>query len=212
MGALSGLMALTRVDGVLFVGFSVILIAYLQLKTFRVDKSAIIKLLGYSSLCVLGYILMMIPDYLINYLNFGSIFSPVGLKAMWINLYDDTFIYPASQLNFQYWLSTGWVDKIKNIWQAFLLNLGTFSAVQLNVYGIPLFVIGAWRYKKEIWLKFFLLISLSLFLFMTVLFPLAGSGGGYLHTGSSLQVVNWILISAGFYEFLLWGIKKGIGS
>lgn len=208
IGGVSGLMALTRVDGVLFLIFSIGLIAYLQINTNGIKKPSTIKLMRYVSLCFLGFILMMIPDYFINYLNFGSIFSPVGLKAIWINFYDDTFIYPASQLDFQYWLSTGWIEKIHNIWQAFLLNLGTLSAVQLNVFGIPLFVIGAWRYKKENWLRFFLLISLSLFLFMTVLFPLAGSRGGYLHAAASLQVVNWILIAAGFYEFLLWGIKK----
>jgi hypothetical protein len=208
IGVLSGLMAATRVDGLLFFGFSLLLIVFLQMKHFRDGKSFFHKVLGYGIVCSLGFFLMMVPDYLINYLNFGSVLSPVGFKAIWINVYDDTFIYPASQLTYTYWVSAGWTEKIQNIINAFLLNLGTFSAVQLNVFGIPLYLWGVWRYKKELWLKFFIFVSLSLFLFMTLLFPLAGSRGGYLHAGASLQVVNWILISVGFYEFLLWGIKK----
>lgn len=209
LGVLSGLMALTRVDGLLYLGFSFLLIGFLTFKTFGKTKGQMIKLAGLNSLWfLLGFILMMLPDYLINDLNFGSIFSPVGLKAIWINSYDDTFIYPASELNFKYWLAAGGAEKIRNIWDAFLLNLGTLAAVQLNIFGIPLFVMGAWRYKRETWLKFFLFISISLFLFMTLLFPLAGSRGGYLHAGASLQVINWVLISIGFYEFLLWGIRK----
>ncbi|MAT44450.1 MAG: hypothetical protein CL609_19115 [Anaerolineaceae bacterium] len=208
IGILSGLMAVTRVDGILYFGFSLLLVVFLQIKHFRGGKSFFLKILGYGTVCSIGFFLMMIPDCLINYLNFGSVSSPVGLKAIWINIYDDTFIYPANQLTFTYWLSAGWTEKMQNISNAFLLNLGTFSAVQLNVFGIPLYFLGVWRYKKEIWMKFFLFVSLSLFLFMTILFPLAGSRGGYLHAAASLQVVNWILISVGFYEFLLWGIKK----
>ncbi len=43
---------------------------------------------------------------------------------------------------------------------------------------------------------------------MTIIFPLAGSRGGFLHSASATQILIWVMIADGLQGFFKWGIQK----
>jgi len=207
LGIVAGLLQLTRVDGNLFFVFSVILILFLFFKKKSNANQKKFSFVSQLLFVFAGYFIPLVPYYVFMVSHFGSISSPVGIKALWTNVYDDTYLYPASQLTFQYWLSDGVLNKLSNIWEALKLNAGTFAAVQLNIFGIPLFLLGVWKNRKKYWVLYFLFAFICVFLLMTIVFPFAGSRGGFLHSGAAFQLFFWIFMAEGFYEFLLFGIN-----
>ena len=53
-----------------------------------------------------------------------------------------------------------------------------------------------------------IIVHLLIFISMTLIFPLAGSRGGFLHSSSSVQILIWILVADGLQGFFEWGIRK----
>jgi hypothetical protein len=65
-----------------------------------------------------------------NLYFYDSIFAPATSKAIWIATYDDTFIFPASKLNLNYWWQNALELRSAQIFDAIKLNFGTFLGGQ----------------------------------------------------------------------------------
>jgi hypothetical protein len=139
---------------------------------------------------------------------YGSIFSPASSKVIWIASYDDTFIYPASELTLNYWLENSISLRPAQIFEALKLNLGTITGVQMMVIGIPLFIIGIKRNFKNYIMRIGIIFYMLIFFLMTLVFPLSGARGGFLHSGSAVQILIWIMMADGLQGFFEWGIRK----
>jgi hypothetical protein len=127
---------------------------------------------------------------------------------MWIATYDDTFIYPASELNLHYWLKNSISLRPQQISEALKMNLGTLLGVQMMVFGLPLFILGLKKNNQNLILRIGIIYYSLIFIFMTVIFPLAGSRGGFLHSAAAIQIVIWVLMADGLLMFINWGIRK----
>ncbi|MBW6472744.1 MAG: hypothetical protein K0B14_06440 [Anaerolineaceae bacterium] len=139
---------------------------------------------------------------------YDSIFAPATSKAIWIATYDDTFIFPSSKLNLSYWLENAIKLRPSQVFEAIKLNLGTFVGVQLMIFGLPLFILGLKRNIKNHMLRIGIIFYIMIFLLMTIIFPLAGARGGFLHSSSAVQILMWILVADGLQAFFDWGIRK----
>lgn len=208
LGIVSGILHMARVDGVLFFFLGITIIIYKFLQNKIIEKNIISRIVIFLGIYILGYLLISGWWYYRNIGLFGSLFSPASSKAMWITSYDDTFIFPASALDFQYWFDNGLALKFSQIWSAFKTNIQTFVAVQTNILGLPLLILGLIKLKKKPIVVLASLIWLIFFILMTVLFSLSGERGGFLHSAASLQIILWCLISEGLFVFIQWGIKK----
>jgi hypothetical protein len=205
LGLLSGLMHLTRADGLLW-----LLVAFLA-DLFVLSKPPQHRFRYISSfllLTLVGYLLVMTPWFLRNYTVFGTPLAPGGSSLLWLTSYDQVFSYPASQLSFSAWWQSGILAILKVRFWSLGLNLSNMLLVQGEVFLFPLIGIGIWQLRKDPRLKLACLAWLMTFLSMTFVFPFVGARGGFFHSGASVQTVWWALAPVGLDQVIAWGSRK----
>lgn len=208
LGILTGILHMTRVDGLFFIGIFFVSLFSIY-KNYPKKNRAFSSELFQIIICYLiFYMLVTGWWYFRNYELFSSLFTPASSKALWIASYDDTFIYPATQLNFQYWLENGFPLKIAQIWNALKSNIGNLIAVQFGIIGMPLLIFSVKKINKVRLFLYPYLYFLITFFLMTFVFSESGSRGGYLHSISAIQIFIWVLIAGGTQQFIEWGIRK----
>jgi len=154
---------------------------------------------------LIGFFTIVTPWLIRNQLAFGTPFSPGGTKALWFTGYDQLFAYPASEISFEHWWASGLVDILRVRLWALGQNLQTFIAVQGSVFLVPLILIGGWQLREEQRVTVGILAWLVTLLAMTLVFPFAGSRGGFFHSGAALQPLLWALAAVGLDGFVAWG-------
>jgi hypothetical protein len=203
LGIFAGLINLTRAEGSVWLLLSLCGVIYFELvpKQINPDWGKI----GLKALiCIAGYLLVFGPWVIRNLSVFGSIYTPGGIRTLWLTNYDELYAYPASKLNFMHWWSSGFEIAKSRAW-AFWQNIQTAFAVQGQIVLFPLIVWGIWRLRRDYWVQIGLTIWLVLLFIMTIIFPYQGARGGFFHTGAALQPFIWVLVPVGFQEFILWG-------
>jgi len=205
LGLLSGLMALARSDGLLWLALTFLFILW----HVRDEKRSFADLIQFGAIAFLGFILVMGPWYARNLSVFGSIMSPASSRALWLTVYEETFIYPASQLNLQSWLASGWIEILKVRWWSFSNNIQTIIAAQGHLVVFPFIASGMWLLRKDRRVQLGLLAWVILFLVMTFVFPFAGARGSFFHAGAALQPLLFVLAPFGLEEVIAWARSKG---
>lgn len=206
IGLLTGLLYLSRADGVIYLLLAVgIIIHVLKKSAYNLQKYYLLKGLLFV---FIAFFLVIMGLFIYNKFNFGTFISPATSKAIWISTYDDTFAYPASKLTPQYFLEEGLPLRINQILEAIKLNVSSFIGVQLLIIGIPLFIIGLLMNSKNKIIRVAIILLFLITSVMTIIFPLAGGRGGFLHSASGVQIVIWYLIADGLQSFIKWGIQK----
>lgn len=205
LGILSGLMTLSRSDGLLWLGLT-FLLALNQVKrsTFNVQRPSFI-------LVLLGFLLVMSPWYNRNLSAYGTLMAPGGSRALWLANYDQTFIYPPEQLNLDSFLALGWEHILKDRLWALGNNLGSVFAAHSGIILFPFIVAGIIYYWKDERVKLATIAWSILFFVMTFLFPFAGARGAFFHAGAALQPMLWTLAPLGLEAVLDSLQKRGIG-
>lgn len=207
LGAIAGLMHLTRADGILWLGGGILVVMFVWLqrgKTAGNLKQSAIEL----TLLIAGYLLVMSGWFLRNLVLFGSIFPEGSNLAIWFTRYDDLFMYPARSLTFSRMVETGLSNILRVRARACLTNLETLIGVAGNVVLLPFMVIGAWKEHKKALTRLFLIMLSMLFLLMAIIFPFAGYRGGFFHSISAFQVYLWMFAIIGIETMVHWSVRK----
>ncbi|MBI5954492.1 MAG: hypothetical protein HY865_22780 [Chloroflexi bacterium] len=205
LGLLAGLMSLARSDGLLWLALTFLFIFW----RIRDGKQPISAWFQPVALALLGFLLIMGPWYARNLSVFGAPMSPSGSRALWLTVYDETFIYPASQLSLQSWLASGW-DAILGVrWWAFTNNIQTVFAAQGHIIVFPFILGGMWLLRKDRRVQLAMLAWAALFLVMTLIFPFAGSRGSFFHAGAALQPLFWVLTPHALEQVVAWARSRG---
>lgn len=214
LGILSGLMHLTRADGILWFGAALFLVVWFTLLSseYRAEGGGKKHLLttGVFGVCVIvGYLAVMFPWYWRNMKLYGHPFSPAGNRVLWLTHYDQMFSYPAQNvLNIANWLSVSMVEHLRTRWFALIVNLKTALAVQGEIFLAPLILLGAWKLRRHKIVQFAWGMWLLTLFLMTVVFPLAGQRGGFLHSGAALQPFLWAMSAVGFETAILYAARR----
>ena len=196
LGGIAGLMHLTRTDGLI----------WLLVGIYLVFLSSNKKCLSVG-LTIAGYLVIMGPWFLRNWLVFNSL-MPVGTTAMfWLTEYNDLFSLDVSKLSFRSWIGQGFGKIAVQIGNAALANIKTGLFVQGQVMLLPFMVVGIYRNKNQPGVKVSFYALGIFYLIMTVIFPFAGMRGGFLHSGAAFQPLLWALGGCGFQEVISWGEK-----
>jgi hypothetical protein len=213
MGVIVGVMYLTRTDGIIWLGMglaAIILQGYSRYhNSFRHEKRKRLSLYLWLPLilsCV-AFLITISPWILRNLVGFGSIFAPGTGRVVWLTAYDDLYTFPASQLTFERWLSSGVAEILGVRAWAFGLNALTAFAVQGSIFLAPLIVAGMWTYRKDWRVSIGVGGWIVIFLDMTLIFPFQGARGGFFHAGAGFQPLLWALVPAGLLVFINWVSK-----
>lgn len=197
LGAMAGLMHLTRADGLVWILVGV----YCALRTER-KKLPSLLLVG------AGYLLIMGPWFIRNLIVVGRI-MPSGIsKTFWLTEYNDLFLYSSGNLTFKRWASQGLMGILGNIARAGSANLKSALLIQGQVILAPFILLGVWIKRRELVVVGPGLVWTAIFLLMTIVFPFAGMRGGFFHSGAAFQPLAWVLASSGFFKTIEWGVTR----
>jgi hypothetical protein len=197
MGLLVGLMNLARSDGLLWLGLMGLLVLWLSTMRDEPLKNKIQSFVTFGVLVVLGYFLVMGPWYVRNMMVFGSPMAPGGNRILWLTNYNDTFAFPADQVNMESWLEAGWGAALKVRLWALQMNVMNAFAAQGGILLFPFILIGFWHLRHDIRTRLAGTGWLILLIVMTLIFPLAGARGGFFHAGAAFQTFWWVLAPLG---------------
>lgn len=212
LGVVSGLMYLTRADGIIWLAMAsggIIMQARFASKYIKITwrKAGVYNYLLPMAV-TFGIFLVVISPWIIRNLNhFGSIFAPGLSRAMWLSNYDQLFVYPASGITFQSWLDPGLAEILKVRGWALGMNLLTTFAVQGTIFLLPFILMGIWVNRKD-W-RVIIGVSgwLAVLILMTGVFPFQGARGGFFHAGAGFQPLFWALIPSGLEVITSWAAK-----
>jgi hypothetical protein len=213
LGITAGLMHLTRSDGLFWLAGALISPFWLYSDQVR-KKSGVsgsirlpASLLAQSALIAAGYLLVMTPWFVRNFNLFGSLLAPGGFQTLWLVDYNQTFIYPAHELNFSNWFNSGFWNNMLVRVQAVFANLTTFFVIEGVIILVPFMLAGFVKLRKAPAVQLMGFIWLLTFFLMSIIFPFAGMRGGFLHASAGFQTLVWAVVPMGFDAFIRWGVK-----
>ncbi len=202
IGLIAGLMHLSRVDGIIWFGASMLLIFFMS-RRYSASRT-IAAFLGVG----LGYLVVMGPWYLRNWFEFNTIFPPGNSKTLWLTNYEEIFAFPSTQINLENWLASGWVHIFQARLWALGQNLQTTIAVQGAIFLFPFTLFGLYRTRQHFITRFGILIWILIFLLMTFLWPFSGVRGSFYHSAAGVQPLLWAVIPLGMQVAIDWMAKK----
>ena len=196
-GLLAGLMNLARSDGLLWLGLLGIVVLWRSLQAEHSLKPRMKKFFILGGLVFIGYLLIMAPWYWRNISIFGSPMAPGGSRILWLTDYNDTFAFPADQVNKEAWLAAGLGSAVKTRLWALRMNLMNAFGAQGSILLFPFILVGFWHVRHNLRARLAGVGWLLLLVVMTIVFPFAGARGGFFHAGAAFQTFWWSLAPLG---------------
>ena len=199
LGFLVGLMHLTRTDGFLWMIIGIYIVASEE----ENKGKPLVNLL-------LGYFLVLGPWFVKNWILQGNIFPPASSKMLWLTSYDDLFIFDAELIDWTNWLKQGFKELAGTRLSAVITNLKTTIVVQWQIILLPLTLIGLIKNRKSNIVQAFVLTWVLVFGLMSIVFPFAGTRGGFFHSGAAFQPFFWAMAAIGLSALIDWGkVNRG---
>lgn len=164
---------------------------------YFLSRSFIFHFSSFLFAILLGYLLLIMPWYFRNLRLYNSLMAPGGSRTLWLTNYNDTFLYPASQLTMERWLASGWDAILQARLGALKMNLLNAFAAQGGIFLFPFILMGLWQLRSDIRVRVAALAWVLLLFVMTVIFPFAGYRGAFFHAGAALQPIWWIAAPLG---------------
>jgi hypothetical protein len=213
LGALAGLMTLARSDGLLWLGLAGLTVTWKSARkgdgaknTFKEGLTLIVPA---GSLAIFGYLLVMGFWHARNMNLFGSFLTPGGGRLLWLQNYNQTFIYPSESLTRESFLQAGWDSAVQNRARAFSANFGNAFGAQGGIFLFPFILIGLWQLRHDLRTRIAVTGWLLLFIVMTLIFPFAGSRGSFFHAGAAFQPYWWVAAPIGLDALLSRARHRG---
>ena len=212
LGALSGLMTLSRSDGLLWLGLAGLTVRWKNNPLSQRERDGVrekVRLIFVGGLLtLLGYLLVMGPWHLRSMSLFGSFLAPGGGRLLWLENYSQTFMYPAELITREGFLKAGWGAALQDRLAALGSNLGNVIGAQGELFLLPFIIVGLWHLRKQVETKITLTGWFLLFVVMTIIFPFAGSRGSFFHSGAAFQPYWWAVAPIGLDVLVTLGYEK----
>jgi hypothetical protein len=210
LGLLAGLMHLARADGLLWLGMAglAVLVDQMHENPSRFWKLVFSKKVVVNGVTAIGgYLLILGPWMVRNYLAFGSPLAPGGSRTIWVLDYDELFAYPAEMLTFSRWWAAGLGELIKMRYDALIVNLQSSAASLGMLFPGVLAVLGFFRMRRSKPVQLGVLYWIVLIVVMSAVFPFAGMRGGFFHSGAALMPLIWVMVPVGVEALTDWSVK-----
>ena len=213
LGSLAGLLTLARSDGLLWLGLAGLAVMWKSTNREDGNRSSFSEWLRMivpgGLLALAGYFIVMGGWHIRSMNLFGSFMAPGGGRLLWLENYNQTFIYPPELLTREGFLQAGWDAAIQDRVNAFNANLGNAIGAQGGIFLLPFIPIGVWQLRRDLRTKVAVTGWLILFAVMTIIFPFAGSRGSFFHAGAAFQPYWWVAAPIGLDSAIQWARKRG---
>ncbi len=220
LGILAGLLTFSRSDGLLWLGLAGLSMfwknqLFLKLQGAKITEplepmGILARKLVFSWFLVfVGYVLVMGFWHYRNYTLFDSFLAPGGGRLLWLEHYNQTFIYPPEALTREGFLQAGWGAALQDRIAALQSNLDNAIAAQGEIFLVPFILLGLWQLQTNLRTRIAVTGWLILFAVMTVIFPFAGSRGSFFHAGAAFQPMWWVAAPIGMDVFIHWVRRRG---
>lgn len=209
-GLAAGIGHLTRADGLLLVGIALVAAMAQALPRIRAGnrkQGPGWTWLASGALVLGGYLMVMGPWFLRNWLVLGTPLAGAGTRTMFLTTYDDVFAY-GRPLTLGSYLDWGWGEILGSKAQALWINLQRLWVENLLIFLLPFSALGLWALRRErlLW-PFFLYLPL-LFIAMTFVFTFPGVRGGLFHSGGVLLPFFFAAAGPGLEVVLRWAARR----
>ena len=207
-GVVSGLLHLARTDGILwfFAGFSLLLLrdfGLLKKPSLPFYKSIVILLVFVAS-----YLLVMGSWYWRNLSAFQSLFPPGNNLMLFAVEYNDIFFFKTADLGLPRLMEAGIGAFSLARVKALFSNLLSFIGVNGSILLSPFIVIGLWQTRRSSRTRVAVVITLLILVLMSIVFPFAGTRGGFFHSMAAFQPFFWSLVPLGLLKCIELGVQK----
>lgn len=214
-GVLAGLAHLSRADGVVFLAVAPLALflrrnarTMLSPQAFTVHRLPFTVHFSLSTVyCLLGYLLIMTPWFLRNYVSVGSFYPSAGTKTMWLTDYDELFRL-ADDLTPARYLAWGIGPILASKLQAALIDLVIILFAVLQIFLAPFALIGLLRQRGNPTLLPFFIYSVLFYLIMVFVFTFPGLHGAVLHSGSALLPFFAVAVPPGVDAAVTWVARR----
>jgi len=209
-GLAAGLGHLARADGLLLLGVALAAALAQVLPGIRPAEERQLTgraWLSGAALVLGGYLVVMGPWLVRNWLVFGTPLPGAGIKTMLLTTYDDMFAYGRPP-TLQGYLAWGWGEILASKIHALWVNLQRLWVENLLVFLLPFSALGLWTLRRERVLWPFFLYLPMLFLTMTFLFTFPGARGGLFHSGGALLPFFFAAAGPGLTAVLRWAARR----
>ena len=210
LGVLAGLLTLARSDGLLWLGLAGLTVLWKTPLSLRERGWVKVRNIIFAGLlAILGYLLVMGFWHYRNITLFGSFMTPGGGRLLWLENYNQTFIYPPEKLNREGFLQAGSGPALEDRINALTSNFGNTFAAQGEIFLLPFIILGLWQLRHDLRTKIAVIGWLILFAVMTIIFPFAGSRGSFFHAGAAFQPYWWVAAPIGLDAVITWAHNRG---
>jgi hypothetical protein len=212
LGGLAGFLTLARSDGLLWLGLAGLTVIWKNPLSLRERARVRVKVYNVVIAClltILGYLLIMGFWHYRNLTLFGSFMTPGGGRLLWLENYNQTFIYPPDNLTREGFLQAGWEAALEDRINALTSNLGNTFAAQGEIFLLPFIFLGLSQLRHDLRTKIAITGWLILFTVMTIIFPFAGSRGSFFHAGAAFQPYWWVAAPIGLEALISWARNRG---
>lgn len=210
LGALAGAMTLARSDGLLWLGLAWLTVLWKAPKRPASVNEAARTLLTPALLVLAGYLLLMGGWHYRNDALFGSLMPPGSGRLLWLETYNQTFSYPASNITREGFLKAGFSAALQDRLTALSWNAQTALGPQGGIFLLPFIGAGVWALRRDLRTKLAVSGWLILFLVMTLVFPFAGMRGSFLHAGAAFQPYWWAAAPLGLDAAVSAARRRGM--
>lgn len=209
LGMLAAVMYLTRSDGLLWLLGAFIWVFISAHQNGNNSKVGLVVISEFLFIAT-GFILVSGGWFWRNYHVFGSLFPPGNYHALWLTNYNQIFTIDPNRLTFSEWMKQGFSSAFQARVFATGVNLQNSIAAQGEIILTPFILIGAWKLRLENRIQLAAILWIFIFLAMSLVFPFAGSRGGFFHSSASLQSLNWSMAPIGLEASVSWiGRRRG---
>lgn len=195
-GILVALSHLARADGVL-------LLAVVPIALYLKSSRNLVYVFRFTLYAFAGYLLLMTPWFVRNYLTLGTLYPSVGTKSMWLVNYDELFRY-ADDLTPERYLASG----IGSVLQPKLIVAIYNLIVILGTPIAPFALIGVWQLRRRVELLPFFIYTALLYLALTIAFTFPSRHNSILHSASALVPFLALAAPAGIQTAVAWVAQR----
>lgn len=202
-GAVVGLAALARADGVLL-GLPFVLAFGLELLPGRRQVIGWVAAIG----CAALFALVMGP-WLLRQLDVYGSLSPAASagRLLWLTDYEQLFSV-ANPPTLDAWLGQGIWSLLASRVSGFLAALGLFAVLPMVVVLAPFAVMGAWVHRHDQDFAPFYIYWAALFSVSGVLFAVLVTHGTFIHSAVALLPHTFLLVTTGVESAVRWAAAR----
>ena len=203
-GVCAGLAHLTRADGVLLL-LPALLLVWVRPRAApgKSDAQVAGRAIAWTALIFLGYVVVMAPWLIHNWVTTGRLLSIAGTKTLFLTNYDDLYSF-GKVLDLPTYLSWGAGDILRSKLDALWANLLTLIAVDGLVLLAPFAVVGFWQQRRDPLYQAAMIYGAALYLAMSLAFTFPGVRGGMFHSGAALLPFIFASAMVGLDAVVAW--------